>query len=193
VKAATLGWSSEGWPASIGRVAAFRPERATSWAPTLWHPRPSRRREGDAGTETQHEKNLGGVAAASGVRFEPAAGQLGVRCREGESSGIPGAGRGLVCWGRLGRVGAARSSRVEVRVASRGNATSRWTCFSGSFSAEREGLIEPLDFTRPCTFRSSGSCLASTSNLVTSPRGSMSYAPASSQRSSPRCMTISTP
>lgn len=91
-KAATCGWSSEGWPASIGRVAAFRSERATSWAPTLWHPRPSRRREGDAGTETQHEENSGGVAAAAGVRFEPAAGRSGVRCREGERSGLPGAG-----------------------------------------------------------------------------------------------------
>ena len=36
VKAATCGWSLEGSPASIGRVAAFRSERATSWAPTLW-------------------------------------------------------------------------------------------------------------------------------------------------------------
>ncbi len=33
-KAATFRWPSEGWPASIGRVAAFRSERATRGAPT---------------------------------------------------------------------------------------------------------------------------------------------------------------
>src|ERR1700688_432155 len=120
-KAATFRWSSEGWPASIGRVAAFRSERATRRAPTLWHPRPSRRRETDAGTETQHETSSGGVAVAAGVRFEPAAGESGVRDRAGDRVRVPGAGAEGRCAGEgLGDLerGGARATAL-----SRGAAT----------------------------------------------------------------------